>query len=353
MIYVASIEIISGKKNSRGERTTYKTLGSVRRLIHYILREDKTRDHLKGGVYCNPDTAYDECILTKAIHNKLPTDAVSRSNQLSHFVQSFDAEEVTPELAKKIADELLEFKLFEGFQIVYAVHIDTKHIHTHFAINSVNYENGLRWHISSNELQQIKDYSDELCRKYNLSVIPKKDKTNQNENRRSRHMSSGEYRARNEGRSWKAETLYAGLAAKKVARNQEEFIGIMNSFGYQIRWEETRKDITYTTPAGKKINSDKLGFPARNYTPLTKENLEKQFAINRQVEENHNNTVLVEQEQLRHYLLKLANSLTHDNTNPYPFQNSDVLKQYNLEGQALKDKILESEKGKGIDWERD
>ncbi len=350
---MASIEFISGKKNPNGERTTYKTLGSVRRLIQYILREDKTLDYLKGGIYCNPDTAYDEFILTKAIHNKLPVTPISKSNQVAHFVQSFDAEELTPELAKKIADELLEFKLFDGFQIVYAVHIDTKHIHTHFAINSVNYKDGLRWHISKNDLQKIKDYSDELCRKYNLSVIPKKEKINQRDNRMNRHMSSGEYRARREGRSWKAETLYAGLAAKKVAKNQEDFIGIMNSFGYQVRWEEARKDITYTNHAGKKINSDKLGFPDRNYTPLTKESLEKQFAINRQVAENKNTTVLVEQEQLRHNLLKFANSLTYDNTNSYPFQNSDILKQYNLEGQALKDKIIELEKGKGIDWERD
>jgi hypothetical protein len=130
-------------------------------------------------------------------------------------------------------------------------------------------------------------------------------------------MSSGEYRAKREGSSWKAEILHAGLAAKKVARNQDEFIGIMNSFGYQVRWEETRKVITYTTPAGKKISSDKLGFPDRNYTPLAKKALEKQFAINRQVEGTHNITILGEQEQLRHYLLKLANSLTHDNTNPY------------------------------------
>ncbi len=349
---MAAIEFISGKKNKEGKRITYKTLSSVKRLINYILREDKTRDYLKGGILCNADTAYEEFILTKAIHDKLPTEKLSRSNQVFHFVQSFKEEEVTPELAKKIADELLEFDLFKGFQVVYATHVDKKHIHTHFAINSVNYGNGLRWHISNYDLKKLKDYSDEICRKYNLTIIPEKEKLNRKENRLSHHISSGEYRARKDGRSWKAETLYAGLAAKKIAKDREEFIQIMQSFGYKIRWEDTRKDITFTNAAGKKINSDKLGYPDRNYTPLTKAALEKQFAINRQVAENKNTTVLVEQEQLREQLLKLAKDLSYDN-NPYPFSNSTALTGLNLEGQELIDKMKEAEKGKGLDWERD
>ena len=348
---MAIIEFISGKKTKNGERITYKSLASMKRLINYIFREDKTKEHLKGGIYCNPNTAYDEFILAKAMHGKLPTETITKSSQVHHFTQSFDKDEISPELAKKIADELLEFELFKGFQIAYATHIDKEHIHTHFAINSVNYETGLRWHISKHDLQRLKDYSDELCEKYNLSVVPKYEKRNRWENRLSRHLSSGEYRARQEGRSWKAETLHAGMAVKRIAKDREEFIQLMQSFGYTVRWEESRKDITFTNLAGKKINSDKLGFPGKNFTPLTKEALEKQFAINRQVTANKNTTVVVKQEQLRHEILKLAKNLSHD-PKPYPFQNADGMIGNSLEGQALKDKRKEAEKGRGLDWER-
>lgn len=353
---MAIIKFINKRENKKGEKITYKTLGSVRRLINYILRDDKTRKDLMGGIFCNPHSAYDEFILTKAMHGKLPVDTVSKSEEVIHFTQSFKVEEITPELAKEIADKLLTHKLFEGFQVVYAVHLDQRHIHTHFAINSVNYENGLRWHISKNDLQSIKDWSNELCIENNLSVLPKMER-NRNakikpENRLSDPVSYGEYRAKNEGRSWKAEVLHAGMAVRKVARNREEFIELMNKIGYQVRWEDTRKDITFTNHDGKKINSDKLGFPAKNFTPLTKESLEKQFAINRQVEENKNTSIQMEQDQLRHQILKLADSLTKD-ANPYPFQNDSALKPYHVDGQALKDRIKEAEKGKGFDWEQE
>ncbi|BCJ93532.1 hypothetical protein acsn021_11010 [Anaerocolumna cellulosilytica] len=353
---MAIVKIVNRNEKRKGEKITYKTLGSVKRLLNYILRLDKTEEHLKDGIYCNPNTAYEEFVLTKAMHGKLPPPN-NDSEEVIHIVQSFKVEEVTPELAKKIADELLEFKLFEGFQVVYATHTDAKHIHTHFAINSVNYENGKRWHISKHELQTIKDKSNELCRKYNLSVLPKMDKNRLQidpaGNRLHAQITNGEYIAIKEGRSWKAEILHAGMAVKKIAKSQDEFIEIMDSLGYKVRWEDTRKDITFTNADGKKINSDKLGFPARNYTPLTKEALEKQFAINRQVAENNNITVLKEQEHLRTSILKLAKTLSHE-SNPYPFQNTPKLQAIgNLEGQALKDKIKEAEKGKGLDWERE
>ncbi len=354
---MAIVAFFNGRKNKKGEKLTYKTLGSVRRLINYILQESKTRDELMGGIYCNPKTAFDEFVLTKAIHNKLPEGPVSKSEEVIHFTQSFKIEEITPELAKDIADKLLTHKLFEGFQIVYAVHTDQKHIHTHFAINSVNYETGLRWHISKYDLQKIKDWSNELCRENNLSVLPKMEQQRipkvKMENRLHEHVSKGEYRAAKEGRSWKTETLYAGMAARKVSRSRDEFIEIMNKFGYQVRWEESRKDITYTNSDGKKINSDKLGYPAKNFTPLTKESLEKQFALNRQVETNHNTSIQIGQERLRNQLFKMADTLAKNSSDPYPFQNSDSLKPYFIDGQALKDKIIESEKGKGLDWEKD
>ncbi len=354
---MAIIAFFNRRKNKKGEKLTYKTLGSVRRLINYILQESKTREELMGGLLCNPKTAFEEFVLTKAIYGKLPEGGISKSEEVIHFTQSFKIEEITPELAKEIADKLLTHKLFEGFQIVYAVHTDQKHIHTHFAINSVNYETGLRWHISKNDLQGIKDWSNELCRENNLSILPKMERNripkSRTENRLHEPVLHGEYRAIKDGRSWKAETLYTGMATKRVSRNREEFIDLMKQFGYEVRWEDSRKDITFTNWEGKKINSDKLGFPSRNFTPLTKEALEKQFAINRQVEENKNHSIQVEQSMLRSQLFKLANTLTHDYNNQYPFQNNEAFKPFYVEGQALRDRAIESQKGKGLDWERE
>ncbi|MCG4195161.1 relaxase/mobilization nuclease domain-containing protein [Campylobacter jejuni] len=55
---------------------------------------------------------------------------------------------ISPEQAHKNAVELAEHtKAWKGHEVLIATHIDKGHIHTHFIVNSVNYENGhkLQW----------------------------------------------------------------------------------------------------------------------------------------------------------------------------------------------------------------
>lgn len=343
---MAIIEFVNGKPNKFGKKITYKSLGSVKRLINYIYRDDKTLEHLKGGVYCNPDTAYDEFLLTKSMYNKCPKieGEITKNRQAIHLVQSFAPGEGTPELAKKIADEFVQHAEFKGFQIAYAVHIDKAHLHTHFVINTVNYEDGYMWDKPNNIIPTLQKWNDELCRKYDLSITQKKKKE---------HIQSGEYRARQQGRSWKAETLHCGMEVRKVAKSREEFISLMEKFGYKVRWEDNRKDITYTTQKGKKINSDKLGVKDKNFFPLTKEALEKQFALNRQVKQNRNQSVVKAQEQQWRSLIRFTEKIMKDNSyNNYPFQQK-WNPHGNLEGEALKERMNELAKGQGMDWEQE
>lgn len=343
---MAIIEFVDGKENKFGKKITYKSLASVKRLINYIYRDDKTLEHLKGSIYCNPDTAYDEFVLTKSIYNKCPKleGEITDNRQAIHLVQSFAPGEGTPELAKQIADEFVKHAEFAGFQIAYAVHIDKPHLHTHFVVNTVNYEDGYMWHKPDSIIPALQKWNDELCKKYELSITQKRNKE---------HIKSGEYRARKEGRSWKAETLHCGLECRKVAKSREEFISLMQKFGYQVRWQDSRKDITYTTPGGKKINSDKLGIKEKNFFPLTKEALEKQFTLNRQIQTNKQQSLTHEQENLKNSLLKFAEKIAKDNS----YQECPFQKQWHhfgkLEGEALKEHLAELAKGQGLDWEQE
>lgn len=342
---MAIIEFISGKTRQDGSKITYKSLASLKRLIRYIQRPDKTNENLMGGIYCNPQTAYEEFILTKESYNKCPKleGEITNKRQAIHFVQSYEGREVTPEKAKEYAYEFLQHEYFKGFQVTFAVHTDKTNIHVHYVLNPVNYETGEGWHVGPEAIPELQKWNDELCRRHEISITQKK----------KDHIKAGEYRATQRGQSWKADTLHCGLECRKVAKNREEFIQLMSKFGYKIRWEDSRKDITYTTPTGKKVNSDKLGYPKRGYTPLTKESLEKQFAINRQIQNNKNKSLMHEQEKLKNSLIKFAEKIAEDNSyKDCPFQ-----KQWRtfgkLEGVALKDRLAELAKGQGLDWEQD
>ena len=58
----------------------------------------------------------------------------------------------------------------------------------------------------------------------------------------------------------------------KYAESREQFIILMKSEGYDVHWTDSRKNITYTTPSGKKCRDDKL-----HEEKYLKERMEKEF----------------------------------------------------------------------------
>ena len=105
--------------------------------IDYVTKKEKTEEKLVSGLHCEPETVKEEMQATKELWGK--TDG----RTYKHYVQSYhEDEEITPEQAHKNAVELAEHtKAWKGHEVLIATHIDKGHIHTHFIVNSVNYEN--------------------------------------------------------------------------------------------------------------------------------------------------------------------------------------------------------------------
>ena len=87
-------------------------------------------------------------------------------------------------------------------------------------------------------------------------------------------MSSREYRSAAKGESWKFRLMNTIDQCMKYAATREEFISLMESEGYQVRWTDSRKSITYTTPTGMKCRDDRL-----HEEKYTKEVMEHEFRI--------------------------------------------------------------------------
>ena len=63
-------------------------------------------------------------------------------------------------------------------------------------------------------------------------------------------MSIGEYHTAARGQSKKLQLMNIINDCMGHASNREEFIALMESEGYKVRWETSRRNITYTTPSG-------------------------------------------------------------------------------------------------------
>ena len=66
-------------------------------------------------------------------------------------------------------------------------------------------------------------------------------------------MGSREYRSAAKGESWKLRLMDTIDQCMRFAASKEEFISLMESEGYQVRWTDSRKNITYTTSNGYEV----------------------------------------------------------------------------------------------------
>ena len=115
-----------------------------------------------------PDTSYQEMINVKKQFFK--TDGI----QCFHAVQSFVKGEITPEQAHEIGMKLAEELWGDKFQVVVTTHLNTNHIHNHIVLNSVSFEDGLKYYDNHTNYAKMRHISDELCKEYGLSVIEEK-----------------------------------------------------------------------------------------------------------------------------------------------------------------------------------
>lgn len=227
---MAIIEAISSKAN-------------IKRIINYVTQDKKTNVNLITGKDCLAESCLEEMLYTKELYNK------NNGRQYIHIIQSFAPKDnLSAEQVHNTGIKLANS--FNGFQVLVATHIDKNHLHNHLIVNSVSFENGYKIQMSKNNLQYLKDYSDELCLEIGASVTPKKEKTN--------YIKRNEYRVAEQGKSWKFKLINAIDLSLAENSNKEEFIKSMNKLGYQVNWTDTRKYITYTTPEGYKCRDNKL-----------------------------------------------------------------------------------------------
>lgn len=88
-----------------------------------------------------------------------------------HFKFSPDPRDnVSPEACQKAAMELAR-ELFPQFECVVATHVDTGVVHSHIIFNSVSFETGLKFHVSLAEYAWMKDYANEVGKRYGMTPI--------------------------------------------------------------------------------------------------------------------------------------------------------------------------------------
>lgn len=256
--------IISFTNYKRGQTT-----GCMSAVMRYTMQDKKTEfegQQLVTGINCQPESVYADFMTTKRLYHK--TDGVL----FYHMVQSFPkGEAVDPVTAHAAALKLAKY--YEGYEVLVCTHTDREHIHSHFLINSVNFDTGRKLHIAKEQLQELRQRNDMVCKEFSLPVFQPRE-----QKQKTKTMTIGEYHTAARGQSKKLQLMNIINDCMRHASNREEFIALMESEGYKVRWEKSRKNITYTTPSGWQCR-DRLLFGDK----YLKENMEYEFRIREEI----------------------------------------------------------------------
>ena len=199
---------------------TTKSAGSLEEAIDYALNREKTEQTIfEDAIGCTCENAYVDMVKTKERFHK------KEGVQGYHLVQSFAEGEVSPELAHLIGQELAEQLLKGQYEVVITTHLNTKHYHNHLVWNSVSMVDGRKYHSNAKSyFTEVRQISDQLCRKYGLSVI----QTNQG---KAMHYAQ-----------WKAEA--EGKPTWRTAIRMD----IRDAIGVSFSWKLNRKYPALKTP---------------------------------------------------------------------------------------------------------
>ena len=222
-------------------------LSGLADVLNYADDEIKTEKHFyTTGINCDREFAKEEFQLTKDRFGK-PGGIVA-----IHGYQSFEQEEVTPEIAHEIGVKLAKELWGDRFQVIVATHLNTDHVHNHFVVNSVSFNDGLRFHMCTARYMEMREVSDRLCREYDLSVI---------ENPQGKGKAYKISKLEKAGMPTRYSIARAAINdAIKRSLTLEEFKYELKQLGFRYQFNPNRKYWTVTIPGGDKpIRIHQLG----------------------------------------------------------------------------------------------
>ena len=205
-------------KNNNVDENLYKSLHNT---IEYAKADFKTeKQFYVTGVNCTSQNAFKEMILTKKHFGK------EKGILGYHGFQSFAEGEVTGKQAHEIGVRLAEELWGDKYEVIVSTHLNTKHYHNHFVLNSVSFVDGIKYRNTVENYAMMRALSDEICKEYGISVLEEKKcgKIDYTKYRNSYIQKSDYYTTTKDDLDF----------AIKQAYSYKNFETILNKMGYSI-----------------------------------------------------------------------------------------------------------------------
>lgn len=145
-----------------------------------------------------------------------------------HYIHSFSPDDnVTPELAHKIAKAFLRKAFGDDVQAVIATHVDKDHLHSHIIINSYSLS-GQKYYANCRSLKRIREISDGVCKAFGIDIHP-------NLTGNGKSINYKEWEHRKNGTSWKQQIRDEIDKLIHTVNSLDELLQTLEEHGYEIK----------------------------------------------------------------------------------------------------------------------
>ena len=223
--YATNPEKTSAKIQREYTPEQYQALADV---LAYAKDEEKTeQEFYVEGINCNVAIARDQFVTVKELYGK--TEGI----QAYHSYLSFKETDISPEMAQKIGMEFANEVWGKRFQVVVTTHLNTKHLHCHFVINSISFIDGKHLWGEEKAWFKFRQVADRICEKYGLYYDP-----NPNRSKQSDYLTMKEKAGMPTRYSVVKEAIDYAIAH---SRSKAEFEYALKEMGYLYNLSPSRK----------------------------------------------------------------------------------------------------------------
>ena len=209
---------------------------TVDKSLRYILNPDKTESQLYTvSINCTTD-AHDAYLQMKTVYEHYARDKYNSPPPLEgkgtvkaiHYIMSFaDSENVSPELAHKLAMTFVRKNFGDEVQAVIATHVDKSHVHAHIIVNSYSLS-GRKFYANRDALRKARENINGICRAFGITPAL-------NFENKGRSVNHYEWEQRRNGTSWKDQIRKEIDSLVPAVNSLDKLLQALEERGYEVK----------------------------------------------------------------------------------------------------------------------
>ncbi|MCR5143085.1 MAG: relaxase/mobilization nuclease domain-containing protein [Ruminococcus sp.] len=212
----------------------------------------KTSDGLYTALGCNRENFANGILVTRKLNGKSYSKHKENTILAHKMSISFHPlDNVDHKTAFEIAQDFAEhFIHSKGYEVLFAVHIDTDHVHAHFLISNCNMETGKSYRRSQHDLYEMSEYFGQKCLEHGFTHSVRESFYNHDMSRQKDRLTFGEVQMKKRGAESFKDELREVIKIEIADPNNRTFDDIIHALWehYNVECRVAGNTVSYRHP---------------------------------------------------------------------------------------------------------